>query len=278
MSDPAETPTRPPIGSKDIRDLGRQLVVAEKSAQPIPPLSDLYEISVGNAYAIQKRYAELRVEAGATVVGHKIGCTSQAIQNLFNIDTPDYGHLFDDMLVGESDPIEVDDLIQPLTEPEMAFVLAETLSGPGVTAEDVVAASRGVVPCLEIIDSRIRDWKIRLADTIADNGSSARFVVGTEVVPINGLDLAAEQVLLTRNGKEVGRGLGSAALGHPARSAAWLANALGEFGESIPAGSYVLSGSLTTAIPARTRDRFRAEFSNIGVVSCWFSGDQKEGD
>lgn len=233
-------------------------------------------MSIADAYAVQKRYAELRISNGAILVGHKIGCTSRAIQELFNIDTPDYGHLFDDMLVDEDDPIPVDELIQPLAEPEIAFVLTESVSGPGVTAEAVVAASGGVVPCLEVIDSRIRDWRILLADTIADNGSSARFVPGRNVVPIDGVDLAAEEVVLIRNGDEVGRGNGSAVLGHPARSAAWLANALGEYGESLPAGSYILSGSLTTAVSARPGDRFRAEFSSIGVISCSFTDSSEE--
>lgn len=268
--------TETSIESSIVEVLGRQIFDAERSAEPIRPLSDSYELTVGDAYAIQQSYARLRIGEGATVIGHKIGCTAKAIQELFKIDTPDFGHLFSDMLVPQSKQIPVDELIQPLTEPEIAFVLAQDLSGPGITQEDVLAASSGVVPCIEVIDSRIIDWNIHLSDTISDNGSSARFVMG-EPIPVDGIDLAAETVVLTRNGEEVGRGEGTAVLGHPANSVAWLANALGEFGQALPAGSYVLSGSLTTAVPARAGDRFQADFASIGSVSCLFAGPTARG-
>lgn len=269
---PATSPTaedsdRPSFVEK----LGRQIFEAEQKATPFKPLSSEYGLEPADAYAVQQSYARLRLEHGATLIGHKIGATSKAIQELFDIDTPDYGHLFDDMLVGQTEPIPMAGLIRPLTEAEIGFVLDEDVAGPGVTADDILSASRAVIPCLEIIDSRINDWKIRFADTVADNGSSARFVVG-EPVPIDGLDLAAESVVLTRNGEEVGRGRGSDVLGHPATSAAWLANALGEFGEKICAGEYVLSGSMTSANESRPGDAFKAIYDNLGAVQCLFSG------
>lgn len=264
----------PPVLAVDrslVEALGRRLLDAEQQARSLAPLSDSHQLTVADAYAIQQEYARLRTAAGATLIGHKIGATAKAIQELFDIDTPDYGHLFDDMLVAETQPIPTGELIQPMTECEIAFVLDRDLAGPGISAQDVIDASAAVVPCLEIIDSRIHDWSIRLADTVADNGSSARFVVGPPV-PIDGLDLAAEEVVLERNGEEVGRGAGRDVLGHPAAAAAWLANALGEFGERIVAGEYVLSGSMTAAAPSRPGDRFVARYTNLGTVGCSFSG------
>lgn len=256
-----------------IATLGRRLFEAERDRVVVQPLTDTYpEMSVADAYAIQLEYARIRRGGGATLVGHKIGATSKAIQELFSIDTPDYGHLFDDMRYEEDEPIPFGELIQPLVEPEIAFVLGRDLSGPGVTAADVIDASSGVVACLEIIDSRIIDWRIRLADTIADNGSSARFVVGADILPLTD-DLAAEKVVFDRNGEVLAEGTAEAVLGHPAEAAAWLANALGEFGSTLTAGSLVLSGSITSAVAAGPDDRFTARFSTLGMVSCIMDGD-----
>ena len=240
----------------------------------IAPLTDTYpDMTVADAYAVQQEYARLRVGSGASLVGHKVGATSKAIQELFSIDTPDYGHLFDDMRWDEGVALPIRELIQPLAEPEIAFVLDDELRGPGLTAEDVLDAARGVVPCIEIIDSRIDGWRIRLADTVADNGSSARFIVGSIVMPLPP-DLRSEAVVFERNGEVVGQGTGAAVLGHPAEAAAWLANALGEFGLVLEAGSVVLSGSITSAVPARPGDRFIARFSTLGEVSCWLEGER----
>jgi len=251
-----------------INELGRRLFDAERSRSTLPPLTDTYpDMSVADAYAVQLEYARLRRRGGAVLVGHKVGATSRAIQELFDIDIPDYGHLFDDMRCDPAVPIAIDELIQPLVEPEIAFVLGDGLRGPGITASDVIEAASGVVACLEVIDSRIESWRIRLADTVADNGSSARFVVGSEIVPIT-TDLAAEAVVFERSGDIVGEGTGAAVLGHPAEAAAWLANALGSFGVAMAPGSFVLSGSITSAVPARRGDRFAARFATLGTVSC----------
>jgi len=250
--------------------LGVEILDAERTQRPMAPLTHRFPgMTVRDAYAVQQAYARLRMEGGARLVGHKVGATSRAIQELFGIDTPDYGHLFDDMQVEADLPIPGDALIQPMAEPEIAFILGSAVRGPGVGADDIVSSCVGVVPCIEVIDSRIVDWRIGLADTIADNGSSARFVVGG-LVDTGDLDLAAEAVVFRRNGNVVGEGAGAAALGHPAAAAAWLANALGEFGVELGEGAYILSGSLTSAIPARRGDRFVADFSNIGSVSCRF--------
>jgi 2-keto-4-pentenoate hydratase len=268
---------QPAISTAVIRAMARELFEAERTQMTIPPLTDTYpEMTVANAYAVQQEYARLRIESGAGLVGHKIGATSKAIQELFSIDTPDYGHLFDDMRWDEEAPLPARDLIQPLAEPEIAFVLDEELRGPGLTARDVLDAARGVAPCIEIIDSRIDSWRIRLADTVADNGSSARFIVGSVMIPVPP-DLRSEAVVFERNGEVVGRGTGEAVLGDPAHAAAWLANALGEFGQFLAAGSVVLSGSITSAVQARPGDRFIARFSTLGDVSCWLDG-KREGN
>jgi 2-keto-4-pentenoate hydratase len=256
-----------------IQRLGRLLFEAERDRSTLAPLTDTFpHMTVTDAYAVQLEYARLRRAGGAILVGHKIGATSKAIQELFDINTPDYGHLFDDMRCTEDSPVAIGELIQPLVEPEIAFVLGQELHGPGITASDVIDAASGVVACLEIIDSRIEGWRIRLADTVADNGSSARFIVGAEVVPIS-TDLATEAVIFERSGAIVGEGTGAAVLGHPAEAAAWLANALGSFGVAMGRGSLVLSGSITSAVAARPGDTFEARFSTLGTVSCTMEGE-----
>lgn len=263
--------------SSDISNLGLRLFTAERERMVVQPITDTYpDMTVADAYAVQQEYARLRMDGGATLVGHKIGATSAAIQKLFSIDTPDFGHLFDDMRCREDEPIAIGDLIQPLVEPEIAFVLSDELKGPGVEPEDVIRASSGIVACLEIIDSRINDWKIRLADTVADNGSSSRFVVGELLASASDTDLAAEEVTFERNGAVVGSGTGADVFGHPAASTAWLVNALGGFGIAVPEGAIVLSGSITTAVAAAPGDVFRASFSTIGSVSCRFAGRKRE--
>lgn len=269
---PAETDRRDTasMGAGTIATLGRVLFDAERTRRALPPLSDEYEGSTRDAYAIQEAYARLRMADGARLVGRKIGATSKAIQELFNIDTPDFGQIFHDMVVPDGGEIRVGALIAPMVEPEVMFILDQDLRGPGITAGNVLAATRAVVPCMEIIDSRIDDWRIRFFDTVADNGSSARCVFGTTEVPVGDLDLAAERVSLRRNGEEIASASGAAVLGHPATSVAWLANALGELGTALHAGEYLLSGSLTRAERVAPGERYEAVFDHIGAVSCRF--------
>jgi 2-keto-4-pentenoate hydratase len=256
------------LSPKVIQGLGLLIFESERDRTVLQPLTDEYpRMTVADAYAVQLEYARLRREAGAVLVGHKIGATSRAIQELFNIDIPDYGHLFDDMRWDEDSPGAIGELIQPMVEPEVAFILGSSLRGPGVTPDDVTSAASGVVACLEIIDSRIHEWRIRLPDTVADNGSSARFVLGSRIAPITS-DLSEEEVVFERNGEVVGTGTGAAVLGHPAASAAWLANALGSFGVTMEPGAIILSGSITSAVAAQPGDRFSASFTTLGTVSC----------
>jgi 2-keto-4-pentenoate hydratase len=260
------------MDTKIVAELGREIYLAEQNAVPFEPLSQRHpDLDPSAAYAVQEEYVRLRTEHGARLVGRKIGCTSKAIQDLFDITTPDYGHLFDDMVVPAGGTIATSELIAPMVEPEIAFVLGRDLRGPDVTADDVLAATVRVLPALEIIDSRIRDWRIVFADTVADNGSSSRCVFGPEIPYTSDFDLVAERVHLLRDGNEFDTGSGVDVLGHPATSVAWLANAIAEYGGALRAGDYVLSGSMTRAAPVRPGETYVAEFDTLGSVSCHFS-------
>lgn len=253
-----------------VAELARELFEAERAGTTVPPLSERHPgLTVSDAYAIQEEYAELQRSRGARLVGRKIGATSKAIQHLFGIHTPDYGHIFDDMVLDGSGPVHLDTLIQPMVEPELGFLLARDLRGPGVKRAAVLAATRSVLPCLEVIDSRIDDWRIGFVDTVADNGSSARCVFGEEC-DARDIDLARVEVEFRRNGEVVDRARGDAVLGHPADAVAWLVNALAAYDRSLRAGEYALSGSFTTAVRAEAGDVFDASFSGLGSVSCHF--------
>ncbi len=260
---------------KTVAELGWLIYHAERSGVAQEPLSERHpDLDPASAYAVQEVYAQLRVGAGARLVGRKIGCTSAAIQQLFGIETPDYGQLFDDMVVAEGSEIAIAELIAPMVEPELTFLLGEDVKGPGVTAADVLAATVSVAPSLEIIDSRIVDWRIAFVDTVADNGSSARCVFGPamplEQVIGTGVDLAAERVRLRRDGVELFTGVGADVLGHPCESVAWLANELAPYGRWLRAGDHVMSGSMTSAAKARPGETYEAVFDSFGTVSCHF--------
>lgn len=252
-----------------IPELGQELFQAEREVRAVPPLSARHAgLDARDAYAVQAEYARLRMQAGATLVGRKIGATSQAIQQQLGVGTPDYGHLFDDMVIADGGDVPLAQLVAPMVEPEIAFRLGQDLRGPGLTAQDVLAATQAVCPALEIIDSRITDWNITFVDTVADNGSSARCVFGPERELLPDTDLSAELVRLTEDDTELAQGRATAVLGHPATSVAWLANALAEFGAGLRAGDLVLSGSLTRAMPLQPGRAYTATFISLGSVSC----------
>jgi 2-keto-4-pentenoate hydratase len=254
-------------------ELASGLYIAERAAKPDESLSGRHpDLDPAAAYAIQERYAQLRIEAGARLIGRKIGCTNKTIQEFFNIDTPDFGQLFDDMVVADAAEIAVMNLIAPMVEPELTFLLEKDLRGPGLTVVDVLDATASVLPSLEIIDSRIRGWDITFVDTVADNGSSARCVFGAALPydPVSTVDLRGERVRLLRDGAELDTGLGEVVLGHPAAAVAWLANALAEYDRGLRAGDYVMSGSTTGAVPALAGETYTAVFDSYGTVSCRF--------
>ncbi|MFG1965347.1 2-keto-4-pentenoate hydratase [Nonomuraea sp. NPDC049028] len=247
------------------------LLAAYRTGDPIQPLTTIYpELSVADAYAIQRHQIDALVADGAVVKGHKVGLTSAAMRRQLGVDQPDYGHLLDSMFHLDGAPIDTRRFLQPRIEPEIAFVLKRPLSGPGVTTAEAVAAVDFLLPALEIIDSRIADWRITLADTIADNASSGGVVLGTRPVRLETVDLALAGCLLHRNGDLVQTGAGGAVLGSPLNALVWLANTLGEQGVALEAGHVVLPGSITVAIPVTAGDIVSATFAGIGTVTARF--------
>jgi 2-keto-4-pentenoate hydratase len=255
-----------------VEDLASRLRVAEADRDPIDPITDIWpDLSSDDAYAVQSHNVGRRVTAGAVVCGYKVGLTSTASQELLGVHEPTFGALLDDMFVDEADEIGLDALVQPRVEAEMAFVMKDDLAGPGVTTTRALATIGGVLPAIEVVDSRIADWRIRLADTVADNASAARVVLGARITPVAGLDLRLVGVLFHRNGVPIDSGAGAAVLGNPATCVAWLANRLGVQGAGLRRGDVVLPGALHRMVPVRPGDVFQARFAHLGSVTAQFS-------
>ncbi|CAM2919230.1 2-keto-4-pentenoate hydratase [Skermania piniformis] len=251
--------------------IAAELAVAERDRVPVDPLTDRYpEIDVVDAYEIQLINIRQRRAAGATVIGHKVGLSSEAMQRMMNVDEPDYGHLLADMAVDEDVPVDTGRYLYPRVEVEVGFVLGADLPGAECTEADVLAATAAFAPAIELIDTRITEWKIKLADTIADNASSAGWVLGKQRVAPGGLDIRGIDAVLTRNGEVVAEGRSDAVLGDPVIAVAWLARKVAGFGVRLKAGDVVLPGSCTRAIDARPGDTFHAEFAGLGSVDLSF--------
>ena len=256
-------------GSAVHAEAAEELLSAYGTRIPVEPLTGKYQdLTPGDAYQIQLLQIEQRVAAGATVKGHKVGLTSAVMQRQMGVSQPDYGHLLDDMFWLEHQAIPASRFLQPRFEPEIALVLERPLRGPGVTVGEAVAAVGFVLPALELIDSRIRDWKISLVDTIADNASSGGVVLGSTPVPLTEIDTRLAGCNLRRNGKLAGTGAGGAVLGSPVSSLVWLANTVGVHGITLEAGHVVLPGSITAAIPAGPGDTVTATFAGLGSVTA----------
>lgn len=248
------------------------LARAEADREPVAPLVDTWpEMDVVDAYEVQLLNIRRRVRAGATVLGHKVGLSSLAMQQMMGVDEPDYGHLLSDMEVSSDTPVEAGRYCYPRVEVEVGFVLGATLPGEGCTEEDVLDATEAVAPAIELIDSRIRDWRIGLVDTIADNASSAGFVLGPERVKPRDIDLLGIDAVLRRGDELVAEGRSDAVLGNPVTAVAWLARKVASFGVRLEAGHVVLPGSCTRAIDARPGDDFVAEFAGLGTVTLSFT-------
>lgn len=244
---------------------------AEQKREQIGRLTDeLPEITVEDAYQIQLVNVQRRLNQGERLIGMKIGLTSQGMQKMLNVDVPDYGHLFDSMLLTNGQVCRTDELIQPRAEGEISFCLQKTLKGPGVTVADVYEATKYVVPSIEIVDSRIRDWKIKLQDTIADNGSSARLMIGPNLIPIEQVDMKLTGMVLEKNGELVNSGCAAEVWGNPAAAVAALANMLSDFGIELKAGSIVMAGALTSMVPVEAGDVVTASFHGMGSVTVKF--------
>lgn len=255
-----------------ITRLGDELYDALRSRQPVDPLTARHaDITIEDAYQVQQRMVARRLEAGERSVGKKIGVTSKAVMDMLGVHQPDFGWLLDGMLYNEGQAIEAATLIQPKAEGEIAFLLKRDLQGPGVTATEVLAATEGVMACFEIVDSRIRDWKIKIQDTVADNASCGVFVLGDRLVDPRRVDLNTCGMVLEKNGEIVATGAGAAALGAPANAVAWLANTLGRLGIGLKAGEVILSGSLAAMVPAKAGDNLRVTIGGIGACSVRFA-------
>jgi 2-keto-4-pentenoate hydratase len=253
----------------DRRTLADRLHAAERDRVPIPPLvRQVPGLAASDAYAIQLHNVRRR---GGTVVGHKVGLSSVAMQQMMGVDEPDYGHLLADMRLSETEPADATRYCYPRVEIEVAFLLGADLPGEGCTEQDVLAATEAVAPSIELIDSRIVDWQISLADTIADNASSAGFVVGAARVPPGEVDLRTIDAVLYRGDEAVARGRSDAVLGNPVTAVAWLARTVADFGVRLRAGHLVLPGACARAVDAHPGDEFRAVFTGLGEVRLSFT-------
>jgi 2-keto-4-pentenoate hydratase len=252
-------------------ELAAVLADAERSRVPTTPLTAAHpDIDVVDAYEIQLINIRARLDDGARVIGHKVGLSSEAMQKMMGVDEPDYGHLLADMEVFEDVPVDTARFLYPRVEVEVGFILADDLPGAGCTEDDVLAATAAYVPSIELIDTRIRDWKIALCDTIADNASSAGWVLGPQRVSPKDIDIKTIDAVLTRNGEVVAEGRSDAVLGNPVTAVAWLARKVDSFGVRLKAGDIVLPGSCTRAIDARPGDEFVADFAGLGSVRLSF--------
>jgi 2-oxopent-4-enoate/cis-2-oxohex-4-enoate hydratase len=261
------------LPASTVESLGDELFAALRARAVLEPLTNREPgIDLFDAYRVSLRFLERRRKDGEKIVGKKIGVTSKPVQDMLGVHQPDFGFLLDGMHVpdGSSVSLSKHKLIQPRAEGEIAFVLKKPLKGPGVTEEQVLDATDYVTPCFEIVDSRIRDWKIKIQDTVADNASCGVFVLGDARVGPYELDLAAVHMEILKNGQHAAAGIGAAVQGHPATAVAWLANTLGELGIPFLAGEIILSGSLAPLLPAVAGDKFEMTLAGIGDASVSF--------
>jgi 2-keto-4-pentenoate hydratase len=255
-----------------VETIASRLQEAESSRRPIDPIAaEIGEGKVDLAYAVQAEVTRRGVANGRRLVGRKIGLTSKAVQQQLGVDQPDYGALFADMEIVTGEAIEVTQLIQPRVEAEIALVLERDLSSQDLTFAELMRATAYAIPALEVVDSRIRDWKITILDTVADNGSSARYVLGASPRQLTDLDLAACGMTMTRNGSIVSVGCGAACLGHPLRAALWLARTMARAGQPLRSGDVVLTGALGPVSPVSAGEVYEARISGFGPVSVSFT-------
>jgi 2-keto-4-pentenoate hydratase len=254
-----------------VDDLATRLQQAESARTPIDPIAgDIGNGQLDVAYAVQMEVTRRGIASGRRLVGRKIGLTSKAVQQQLGVSQPDYGALFADMEVATGESIEFSQLIQPRVEAEIAIVLDRDLTGDDVTLGELMRSAAYAVPALEVVDSRIRDWKITILDTVADNGSSARYVLGASPRRLTDVDLDACGMTMTRNGTIVSVGCGSACLGHPLRAALWLARTMARAGHPLRSGDVVLTGALGPVAPVSPGEFYEAKIFGFAPVSVSF--------
>lgn len=256
-----------------IRYYGDELFEAWRKRSVLRPLLEREPgITIADAYRIQQRFVARRVQDGETIVGKKIGATSKPVQDFLGVYQPDFGMLTSGMARREGDTIDLGELIQPKAEAELAFVLKDDLQGPGITAMDVIRATDHVLPCFEIVDSRIADWRIKIQDTVADNASCGLYVLGNTPGDPRKLDITLAGMVLEKNGELFSTGVGAAVQGSPANAVAWLANTLGELGIPFKAGEVILSGSQSSLVPVADGDELVCTVGGLGRCRLRFSG------
>ena len=256
------------LSSKTLDQLARHLHACQREARDTPKITDEHpQMDFDDAYAIQDRILAAKLKGGARVAGYKAGLTSHAKMKQMGVSDPVFGFLVDEFTVADGGEVKVSELIHPKVEPEIAFVTRTELRGPGCNIASVLAASDIVLPGIEVIDSRYRDFKFDVKSVIADNTSAVRFVVGGHAVDARSVDLRTTGIVLEKNGVPVALGAGAAVLGHPAAAVAMLVNHLGRRGKSLPAGSLVLSGGATEAVSVQAGDHVRLRVQGMGSVS-----------
>lgn len=254
-------------------ELAQRLYDARQARVPIAPLTETHpELGPDDAYSVQRAFVDLLLAGGGHVVGYKLGLTSKPMQDLLGVTQPDFGPVLSSMVFDDGVTVDLDHYIQPKVEAEIALVLDGPLAGPDVTNADAGAAVGGVFGAIEMVDSRIRDWKIRFIDTVADLASSAATVKGPRVVPMD-FDPRLCGMVITKNGETVATGAGAAALGNPVYAVAWLANTLAPYGVTLEPGQFVMTGSLHAAFDVAPGDHVVAEFDRLGLVTMHFEGD-----
>jgi 2-oxo-3-hexenedioate decarboxylase len=260
------------LSSAKIAELAEYLDAAARERRTVPKLTDAQpEFSMEDAYNVQWALRARRLAAGTKLSGLKMGLTSRAKMKQMKVESPIYGFLLDEFYLAADSELPFASLIHPRVEPEIALVTSRDLRGPGCTIATALAAVDFAVPAMEIIDSRYAEFKFDLPSVVADNGSSARYVVGTTARRIDTLDLRTLGVVVDKNGEAVSFGAGAAVLGHPALSLAMLANLLSEREQIIPAGTYVMTGGITEAVAARAGDHFAARYQGLGSLSFRFT-------
>ncbi|BBG02646.1 MULTISPECIES: 2-keto-4-pentenoate hydratase [Pseudonocardia] len=243
------------------------LFEARRTRVPIAPFTDTEpDLTMADGYAVQRELVPMLLAGGDEIVGYKVGLTSTAMQRLIGVDSPDFGPVLASTRYTGGAEVPLDRFIAPKMEAEISFVMRERLAGPGVTTEDARSAIAGAVASIEIVDSRIADWRIKLADTVADLASNGAFVASDDVVDVAGIDTRLIGMVLSRDGEVIDTGAGAAALGDPVAVVAWLANVLGERGLALEPGHLVMTGALHAAVPMAAGETYRAEFDRIGTV------------
>jgi 2-keto-4-pentenoate hydratase len=259
----------------DIAAAVSRLQAAADTATPCAPVRDLLGMSdIDAAYLVQKQLAETRVHSGVPIAGRKIGLTALAVQQQFGVYRPDFGLLFADMIYSSSEPIPVASLLQPRVEAEVAFVLGRDIDNPNATITDVLRATDFVLAAIEVVDSRIAGWDIRITDTVADNASSGAVVLGTTPYSLTGLDLSAVTMTMTRDGETLSSGTGAACMGSPVTAMAWLAREVARRGRPLRAGEVVLSGALGAMVSVGGSGVYRADIAGLGRVDASFRSSE----